>query len=176
MEIPKQKAIAYAQAAISFLLILCTFLPYLVAKDGDGSVPLSFIGSNFIQDYIDTKFKLLGYLFVAYMMAHAANIFVQAHRSNRGLSAILAIIGFIALIVIHVLLDDTTFFEDGKYGIGFYLIIILLFALLILPSMIESSNGNTNEPGPETDFKTQKEKEIEALKAKLAELEKLQNK
>ena len=171
MKTQKLSTAAYIQAVISILLIFCTFLPYLSPDKGEGSISLSFIGSMMIQDDIEGKYKLLGYFFVIYMMAHTMNIFVQAHGSNMGLSTVLAIVGMGAMFVLHLFLDDKTpLFRDAHYGIGFYFMAILQLAMLIAPAVVPSSQDH-NTPGG----KTEEEKEVEALKTKLAELEKSHN-
>ena len=170
MKTQKLSTAAYIQAVISILLIFCTFLPYLSPDKGEGSISLSFIGSMMIQDDIEGKYKLLGYFFVIYMMAHTMNIFVQAHGSNMGLSTVLAIVGMGAMLMFHLYLTGKEAFRDAHYGIGFYFMAILQLAMLIAPAVVPSSQDH-NTPGG----KTEEEKEVEALKTKLAELEKSHN-
>lgn len=170
MKTQKLSTAAYIQAVISILLIFCTFLPYLSPDKGEGSISLSFIGSALIQDDAEFKYKIFGYLFVIYMMAHTFNIFVQAHRSTPLLSSLLSLAGMGAMLMFHIYLDGKEAFRDAHYGIGFYFMAILQLAMLIAPAVVPSSQDH-NTPGG----KTEEEKEVEALKTKLAELEKSHN-
>lgn len=175
MKTQKLNTAAYIQAGISILLILCTFLPYFSPDHGEGSVSLSLIGSALIQDDAESKYKIFGYLFVIYMMAHTFNIFVQAHRSTPLLSSLLSLAGMGAMLMFHLYLDGKEAFREAHYGIGFYFMAILQLAMLIAPILVTSLQDNTHKEDYMPSETTDNKNELEALKAKLDELEKLQN-
>lgn len=194
METPKKIA-AYIQAGISILLILCTFLPFITIEDFDNqSYSLSFWGSLLPFSEFETKYQLCGYIFIIYFMLHVLNVFVQAHRSQRAFSCLLSIIGFTLLIVIHIVVSKIHLsdlfpeefmysYEDAKietsYDMSFYLIIVLLVALMLLPSLVIAAgnnastreNGNLDSGSSFVNSKADAEKEIEALKAQIKNLE-----
>lgn len=194
METPKKIA-AYIQAGISILFILCTFLPFITIEDlNNQSYSLSYWGSLLPFSEYETKYQLCGYIFIIYFMLHVLNVFVQAHRCQRGFSCLLSIIGFTLLIVIHIVvskihLSDLSseefmyIYEDAKietsYDMSFYLIIVLLVALMLLPSLVIAAgnnastreNGNLDSGSSFVNSKADTEKEIEALKAQIKNLE-----
>lgn len=195
METPKKIA-AYIQAGISILLILCTFLPFITIEDFDNqSYSLSYWGSLLPFSEFETKYQLCGYIFIIYFMLHVLNVFVQAHRSQRAFSCLLSIIGFTLLIVIHVVvskmhLSDFLSEDFSQYGIydekietaydmSFYLIIVLLVALILIPSLVIAAGNNASsrendDQDSSSSFvnsKADAEKEIEALKAQIKDLE-----
>ena len=167
METSTKSIAAYTQAIISLLLILCTFLPYI--KNIDYSVSLSFVASTltFLEsDEIETKYKVFAYMFIIYFMLLVLNVFIQAIRSCRIFSCLLSLIGGTFVIVSHVFLDnqDNNIFEHANYGAGFYLIIVLLIALLFIPSFIVLLGNNIVANDVSED-------DVEALKAKIKKLE-----
>ena len=167
MEISSKSVAAYTQAIISFLLILCTFLPYITIKGTDYSVSLSYIASNLtVGDEIETKYKVFAYMFIIYFMLLVLNVFIQAIRSCRIFSCLLSLIGGTFIIVAHVFLDkmDERVFDHAHYGAGFYLIIVLLIALLFIPSFIVLLGNNIVANDVSED-------DVEALKAKIKKLE-----
>lgn len=194
METPKKIA-AYIQAGISILFILCTFLPFITIEDlNNQSYSLSYWGSLLPFSEYETKYQLCGYIFIIYFMLHVLNVFVQAHRCQRAFSCLLSIIGLTLLIVIHIVvskihLSDLSseefmyIYEDAKietsYDMSFYLIIVLLVALMLLPSLVIAAgnnastreNGNLDSGSSFVNSKADAEKEIEALKAQIKNLE-----
>lgn len=194
METPKKIA-AYIQAGISILVILCTFLPFITIEDlNNQSFSLSFWGSLLPFSEFETKYQLCGYIFIIYFMLHVLNVFVQAHRSQRAFSCLLSIIGFTLLIVTHVVVSKIHFsdlfpeefmysYEDAKietsYDMSFYLIIVLLVALILLPSLVIAAGNNASSRENDdqdsgssfVNSKADAEKEIEALKAQIKNLE-----
>ena len=138
----KNTIAAYIQAAISLLLIMCTFIPFLKV-DENINLSISFLCTSTIIDEAESKYKICGYAFIIYFMLHTLNIFYQAHGNHKSFSSLLSILGFGGMIVIHTLLDDYKAFKVVDYSIGFYLILILLFALLIIPTLISTSNDET---------------------------------
>ena len=194
METPKKIA-AYIQAGISILVILCTFLPFITIEDlNNQSFSLSFWGSLLPFSEFETKYQLCGYIFIIYFMLHVLNVFVQAHRSQRAFSCLLSIIGFTLLIVIHIVVSKIHLsdlfpeefmysYEDAKietsYDMSFYLIIVLLVALILLPSLVIAAGNNASSRENDdqdsgssfVNSKADAEKEIEALKAQIKNLE-----
>lgn len=176
METTKKNISAYVQAAISLLLILCTFLPFFTVKGYDNSSSLSYACSILtFDDTIETKYKVCGYVFVIYFMLIVLNVFIQALASCRALSCLLSMIGFTLLIVAHVNLSDLSIYDRIQYGAGFYLFIALLAALLIIPTIIVMVGNNTGQVSTTDNNKDEADEEtkskIEELKAKIKELE-----
>ncbi len=174
MEISKEKVAAYVQAIISILIILCTFLPFISAKEEDYSMSISLCLSLLTLDGAEDKYKIYGYLFIVYFMLHVVNIIIQAHKSCRLFSAFMSAGGIIAFIVLHTYLDDEKAFEVFEYSVGFYFVIILLVANLILPSLIMLSTITTSSNSVSGDTGNKVE-DIEALKARIQELQSKNN-
>ena len=115
-------------------------------------------------------------------MLQAINLFIQAHGSNRLFSGFLSIIGGVSLIVAHLILDEKLNGDFGDffdYSVAFYLIIVLLIAQLVLPTLATLYTINTTAiQGIEqqerftVDTKSESKSEIELLKEKISQLEK----
>lgn len=127
MENSKTNIKAYIQAAISFLLILCTFLPY----SDSGESLCYMLGMQF-------KIPLIGFLFIVYFMLHVLNIFLQSRKYYNVLPIVLGVIGLIALVIIDILLDTEGF------PTAFALILILLFAQLLTSFYMIRTEAHTH--------------------------------
>lgn len=195
MKTSTKQIAAYIQAGISILLILCTFLPFITMEYNDCSYSLSYLSSYLTFSEYGAKYQACGYIFIIYFMLHVLNVFIQAHGSQRAFSCLLSIIGFTLLIVIHVVvskmhISDFLSEEFSQYGIydekietaydmSFYLIIVLLVALILLPSLVIAAGNNASsrendDQDSSSSFvnsKADTEKEIEALKAQIEDLE-----
>lgn len=195
MKTSTKQIAAYIQAGISILLILCTFLPFITIEYNDCSYSLSYLSSYLTFSEYGAKYQACGYIFIIYFMLHVLNVFIQAHGSQRAFSCLLSIIGFTLLIVIHVVvskihLSDFLSEDFSLYGIydekietaydmSFYLIIVLLVTLILLPSLVIAAgnnastreNGNLDSGSSFVNSKADTEKEIEALKAQIKNLE-----
>ncbi len=177
METTKKNISAYVQAGITLLLILCTFLPFFTAKGNGFSISLSHMYSILTFGNVETKYKLYGYLFVMYFMLLVLNVFIQALKSCRLLSCLLSMMGIALLGVTHLSLSKI--YDKTHYGVGFYIIIILLVALVLAPAIIEMTGKKTEKKSEETENDENEADEtddetmskIEELKAKIKELE-----
>lgn len=176
----KNTAAAYIQAGISLLFILFTFLPFISFEGEDKDLSLSFLFSTIITGSgVDIELEICAYFFIVYFMLQAINLFIQAHGSNRLFSGFLSIIGGVSLIVAHLVLDDKINEDFFEYSVAFYLIIVLLIAQLVLPTLATLYTINTAAiQGKEQQERfavapqSENEREIELLKEKIARLEK----
>lgn len=178
----KNTAAAYIQAGISLLFILFTFLPFISFEGEDKEFSLSLFFSSLIagtNEDIDIELKVCAYFFIVYFMLQAINLFIQAHGSNRLFSGFLSIIGGVSLIVAHLILDEKLNGDFFDYSVAFYLIIVLLIAQLVLPTLATLYTINTAAiQGKEqqerftVDTKSESKSEIELLKEKISQLEK----
>ena len=136
MEFTKNNKFGYAQAAISFVIILISiFLPYSYVVDYDYATQLreNISFSIFLMDYTVSR------VFVAiFILLLVANIFVQSKRSFGWLSLGVATQGVIAIIICH------SEYHSG-YSIGFYLILISIIALFAV-ALIHAITSIVNAP------------------------------
>ena len=133
MENIKRNLFGFLQAAISFLIILCAFFPYVddFIQGSDLKIPAitSFTFFFTQETYTGDKETHIGAFFVAFIMLQVLNIFVQT-KKNIGLSAIVtSLFGLIPIILLNNFIKDLEI-EIGrhifKYQFGFYFIVILM--------------------------------------------------
>lgn len=176
----KNTAAAYIQAGISLLFILFTFLPFISFEGVDKWTSLSLFFSSVITETdVDIELEISAYFFIIYFMLQAINLFIQAHGSNRLFSGFLSIIGGVSLIVAHLILDEKLNGDFFDYSVAFYLIIVLLIAQLVLPTLATLYTINTaaiqgieQQERFTVDTKSESKSEIELLKEKISQLEK----
>lgn len=176
----KNTAAAYIQAGISLLFILFTFLPFISFEGSDKGISLSlFFSSVITETNVDIEIEISAYFFIIYFMLQAINLFIQAHGSNRLFSGFLSIIGGVSLIVAHLILDEKLNGDFFDYSVAFYLIIVLLIAQLVLPTLATLYTINTaaiqgieQQERFTVDTKSESKSEIELLKEKISQLEK----
>lgn len=140
----------YILAGISMALIACFFIPFYWVPDKE----IYDVYNEFYQTedypiayYCISFAEMIWSPFITLLYINCANIFIQAHGSNKTFSIISAVAGLIGIIECHTYnarLNHGHYhinaggtavpgYEEGNYSITFYLIISLLLAQLILP-------------------------------------------
>ena len=127
----KRNIFGYLQAAISFLIILCTFFPYienfLTTKSGCKTSAIASFTAFFTSGmYTIDKGMFIGILFVVFILSQVINIFVQV-KKNIGLVAIVtSLFGLIPIILLNNHIGNLGGSFHFKYQFGFYCIVVLL--------------------------------------------------
>ena len=135
MNTSRKDSKSYILAGISMALIACFFIPFYWVQDKD-VYDAYYEASNHPIAYYCVSFAEMRWSPVIILLyINCANIFIQAHGSNKTFSIISAVAGLIGIIECHTFHSRLNFssYEEGNYSITFYLIIILLLAQLILP-------------------------------------------
>lgn len=136
MEFTKNNKAGYTQVIISFLIIFCTFLPFIEVTYGNDYYHFEKTTSamlEFTTFLVADKKTYIGYLFVLFFMLQLANIFVQSHKGNRFISLVAGVVGGISLILLHNQVKETENNLGNKlnYQWGFYLLLILIAAQIV---------------------------------------------
>ena len=115
METKTNQRAAYALAAISFLILCSSFLPYTnIGGDNYSIVELTFAMREYAPSVV---LNFLGFVFAGYIMLHIANIFVLAHGYSRKIT-IISSIYFLALTVISTIIFTFKYGDLYAYSYG----------------------------------------------------------
>lgn len=145
METTKKQKSAYVMAAISFLILCCTFLPYAnIGGDNLSIVELTYAMRVYVPSFL---LKFLGFAFAGYIILHIANIFVLAHGFSRKLTIISSIYLFaltpISILVLFLEYDDL---YTDSYGsiIGENLVWMLQVVLFVVSYYMHPASVDAN--------------------------------
>ena len=137
----KNNNYGYVQAVISFLIILCTFFPYvedfIIGSEYKLPAITSFTWFFTQETYTGDKETHIGAFFVAFIMLQILNIFVQT-KKNIGLVTIAtSLFGIIPIVLLNNFIGDLeneyNFHSiNYKYQFGFYFIVVLMGAQILV--------------------------------------------
>lgn len=132
MERNRIKIAAWLQAGISILFIICSYLPCVKVPTEEHRY------FAFTYDFYNVFHPIIPFFYL-----HIANIFIQAHGSNRLFSALLSIAGLttIAIGSCTIVIEDM----DYKFTLPYYIMILLHLTLLIAPTLIVKCGNNAKQ-------------------------------
>lgn len=146
MNTSRKDSKSYILAGISMALIACFFIPFYWVQDKEVYDAYYEASNHPIAYYCFSFAEMIWSPVIILLYINCANIFIQAHGSNKTFSIISAVAGLIGIINCHtynarlnhgyhINAGGTAVpgYEEGNYSITFYLIITLLLAQLILP-------------------------------------------
>lgn len=136
MERNRIKIAAWLQAGISILFIICSYLPCVKVPAEENRY------FAFTCDFYNVFNPIIPFFYL-----HIANIFIQAHGSNRLFSALLSIAGLTTIAIGSCTIVIDMFGEDMdyKFTLPYYIMILLHLTLLIAPTLIVKCGNNAKQ-------------------------------
>lgn len=132
----RNNALGYFQAAISFFIILFTFLPYFDASVGYHHSDISAM-TSYTALLIGEKVHI-GVFFVIFILIQYLNIFIQS-KKNSAFAIFSGLFGLIPILMMHFYIDDieseTNEYKNYNYTFGFYIIVVLAAAQTVLQTI-----------------------------------------
>lgn len=141
MRLNRNNALGYFQAAISFFIILFTFLPYIDIAEGYYHDDISAM-TSYTQLFVKDEKVHIGVFFVIFILIQYLNIFIQS-KKNSAFAIFSGLFGLIPILMMHFYIDDieseaNEYYYDSinyNYTFGFYIIVVLAAAQTVLQTI-----------------------------------------
>lgn len=140
MRLNKNNALGYLQAAISFFIILFTFLPYIDISVEYYHKDVSAM-TSYTELFIEDEKVHIGVFFVLFILIQYLNIFIQS-KKNSAFAIFSGLFGLIPILMMHFYIDDIESetnkyysYINYNYTFGFYFIVVLTAAQAVLQTI-----------------------------------------
>lgn len=139
MKFKPNNASGYWQVLISFLLILCTFLPYLNVHYIYWESRTASAMSEFSRILTYGEDIHIGLFFAAFVILQFVNIFTQSKKSNAFVAILAGAAGILSILISNNKINEIKPLNEDfeiTYGWGFYPFIALMALQILTPIIL----------------------------------------